>query len=81
MKSQVSFVNINTGKTESFKVGDQVLDAYILRILPKKLLVVRSNGQQETIYVYSNEAKEDTKKMQDTSWSDVLQQQSERSFL
>lgn len=81
MKSQVSFVNTNTGKTESFKVGDKVLDAYILRILPKKVLVIRSNGQQETIYVYSNEAREDTKKMQDTSWSDVIQQQSERSFL
>ncbi len=81
MKSQVSFVNTNTGKTESFKVGDKVLDAYILRILPKKVLVVRSNGQQETIYVYSNEAKEDTTILQDTSWSEVLQQQSEHSFL
>lgn len=81
MKSQVSFVNTNTGKTESFKVGDKVLDAYILRILPKKVLVIRSNGQQETIYVYSNEAREDTHKMQDASWSDVIQQQSERSFL
>ncbi len=81
MKSQVAFVNTNTGKTESYKVGDKVLDAYILRILPKKVIVIRSNGQQETIYVYSNEAREDTKKMQDTSWSDVIQQQSERSFL
>lgn len=81
MKSQVSFVNTNTGKTESFKVGDKVLDAYILRILPKKVLAVRSNGQQETIYVYSNEAKDDTKKMQDTSWSDVIHPQSEHHFL
>jgi type II secretory pathway component PulC len=81
MKSQVSFVNTNTGKTESFKVGDKVLDAYILRILPKKVIVVRSNGQQETIYVYANEAQEDIKEMQDMSWSDVVQQQSEHSYL
>lgn len=81
MKSQVSFVNTSTGKTESFRVGDKILDAYILRILPKKVIVVRSNGQQETIYVYANEAQEDIKEMQDTSWSDVLQQQSEHSYL
>jgi type II secretory pathway component PulC len=81
IKSQVSFVNTNTGNTESFKVGDKVLDAYILRILPKKVIVVRSNGQQETIYVYAQEAKSDTKKMLDTSWSEVIQEQSEGTYL
>lgn len=80
-KSQVSLINTNTGKTESFKVGDKVLDAYILRIFPRKVSVVRSNGQQETIYMYPDEAKLDTTRMQDTTWSDVIQQQSERSYM
>ena len=80
-KSQVSLVNTNTGKTESFRVGEKVLDAYILRINPRKITVIRSNGQQETIYMYPEEAKEDTSNMQDTSWFDVIQQQSERTYL
>jgi type II secretory pathway component PulC len=79
--SQVSLINTNTRKTESFKIGDKVLDAYILHIFPRKITLVRSNGQQETIYLYQEEAKVDTTNMQDTVWADVIQQQSERSYL
>jgi len=80
-KSQISLVNTGTGKTESFKVGDKVLDAYILRIFPHKVSVIRSNGQQETLYMYPDEAKVDTSAMQDTIWPNVIQQQSERAYL
>lgn len=80
-KSQVSLFNTNSGKTESFNIGDKVQDAYILRIFPRKVVVVRSNGQQETIYLYSDDAKLDMARMQDTSWSDVIQQLNAREYL
>lgn len=80
-KSQVSLLNNNTGKTESYKMGDKVFDAYILRIFPTKIIIIRSNGQQETLYLYSDEAKADTAKMQDTSWTDVIEKHGEHNYL
>ena len=74
-QSQVSLLNNNSLKTESLRVGSKILDAYILRIFPRKVIVIRSNGQQETLYMYSEEAKEDTSKMEDTTWADVVQRQ------
>ncbi len=76
-KSQVSLLNTSSLKTESLRIGDKILDAYILRIFPRKVIVIRSNGQQETIYMYPEEAKIDTTRMQDTSWIDVVQRQGE----
>ena len=80
-KSQVSLLNTNTGKTESFKIGDKVSDAYILRIFSTKIIILRSNGQQETLYLYSDEAKDDITKMQDLTWSDVIAKQNESLYL
>ena len=79
--SQVSLMNTNTRRTGSYKVGDKVLDAFILRIFPRKIFIVRSNGQQETLYLYPEEAQLDKILMQDTTWADVIQRQSERSYL
>ncbi len=76
-QSQVSLLNNNSLKTESLRVGDKILDAYILRIFPRKVIVIRSNGQQETLYMYPEEAKLDTTRMQDTMWTDVVQRQGE----
>jgi type II secretory pathway component PulC len=74
-QSQVSFLNTSSLKTESLRIGDKILDAYILRIFPRKVIVIRSNGQQETIYMYGDEAKKDTTSMQDTRWTDIVQRQ------
>ncbi len=76
-KSQVSLLNNNSLKTESLRVGDSILDASIVRIFPHKVIIIRSNGQQETLYMYPEEAKLATTRMQDTSWSDVVQRQGE----
>jgi len=81
MKSQVSLFNTNSGKTESFNCGDKILDAYILRIFPRKILVVRSNGQEEAIYLYQEDAKLAMAQMQDTTWSDVIQQRTSYEYL
>lgn len=47
-----------TTKDDIYKVGDMVEDAQIIRILPHKVLLVRSNGQQETLYVTQKDAYE-----------------------
>lgn len=42
-----------------YRVGDAILDAEIIRIESNKVMFLRSNGQQETVYVSSIEARKD----------------------
>lgn len=79
-KSQVTLININTKKSESYKVGSKLFDAYIIRIFPKKIILIRSNGQQETLYMYPADAQAEIKAMQEASWQDVIQKQSETAY-
>ena len=80
-KSQVTIINNNTRKSESFKMGDKILDAHIIRIFPRKIIIVRSNGQQETLFMYTADAQAELKAMQEVSWTDVVQMQRPSSYL
>ncbi len=40
-----------TQKEENYKVGDHIEDAQIIRIIGNKVILVRSNGQIETLYL------------------------------
>jgi type II secretory pathway component PulC len=80
-KSQVTLINTNTKKSETHKVGEKIFDAYIIRIFPRKIILIRSNGQQETLFMYPADAQAEIKAIQDTSWSNVIQKQSETSYL
>lgn len=80
-KSQVTLINTNTKKSETHKVGDKIFDAYIIRIFSKKIILIRSNGQQETLYMYPTDAQAEIKVLQETSWSDVVQKQSDTAYL
>lgn len=80
-KSQVSFLNTNTRKTTSYKVGEMVMDATVLRIFPRKVIILRSNGQQETLFMYPEDAKAEISELKDVTWNDVVQRQTETQFL
>lgn len=80
-KSQVTVVNNNTKKSESHRLGDKIFDAYIIRIFPKKIIIIRSNGQQETLFMYPVDAQKEIDNLKDVSWDDVVQKQSESVFL
>jgi len=48
-----------TKKEELYKVGDSVLDAELIRIESNKIILIRSNGQQETVFMTSPDAAQD----------------------
>lgn len=79
--SQVSIVNTKTKETESYRVGDKIADAYIIRIFPNKIILIRSNGQQETLYMSPEDAYEEIQKLKETNWTDVVQQQAPDKFI
>lgn len=79
-KSQVSLQDTNSKKTDSYRVGDKILDAYVIRIMPKKAILLRSNGQEETLYLYQEEAQKDIKDLQEISWNQVVEKLSGNSY-
>ena len=68
-KSQVTLVDNSTKKSESYRVGDKLFDAYIIRIFPRKIITIRSNGQQETLFMYSDDAQVESKELKNPSWN------------
>lgn len=80
-KSHVTIVDTNTKKSESYKLGDKLFDAYVVRILPNKIILIRSNGQQETIFKSPEDAQAEIKSLQDTSWIDVVEKKSENLYI
>ena len=46
-------------KENNYRIGELIQDAQILKIFPNRVLVVRSNGQQETLYLREEDAQKD----------------------
>lgn len=48
-----------TKEEQNYQVGDLIEDAQILKILPNRIIIIRSNGQQETLYLREEDAVHD----------------------
>lgn len=79
-KSHATIVNINTKQTKSYRVGDKLFDAYLIRIFPRKVILIRSNGQQESVYLYPDDAKEEIEILKQVTWDNVIQRTSPTTY-
>lgn len=70
-----------SNKEKLYKVGDSVEDAEIIRIYYNKVMLIRSNGQQETLFISSKDAQKDPMYKQDITWSSIIQQTSQTEFM
>lgn len=66
---------------KNYMVGDKIEDAQLIRILRNKIILVRSNGQQETLYVNQYEAELDQQLIAPSDWSSVVQKTGEMSYV
>lgn len=72
----------NKTKQESlYKVGDTILDAEILYIGNNKVIFIRSNGQQETLFVTPDDAQGDPIYSQKDPWTSVTKKVSETEYI
>lgn len=67
--------------TKNYRIGDRIEDAQLIRILGNKIILVRSNGQQETLYVSQYDAELDQKSHWRTNWSSVVQKKGDNNYL
>jgi len=62
-----------TNRETTYRVGDSMEDAQLLKIFNNKIVLLRSNGQQEVIYLRENDAKLDPAYSLIEGWNDVIQ--------
>lgn len=61
-----------TKQATNFYNGDKIQDAQLIRIARNKIILVRSNGQQETLYLDKHDAEIDQLLSQEQDWSSVI---------
>ncbi len=58
--NSIAIVQDSASKAEyNYRIGDFIEDAQLLKIFPHSVIVLRSNGQQETLYLRDEDAMQD----------------------
>lgn len=61
-EKSIAIIQFQDSKEElNYHLGQLISDAQILKIYPNRVLIIRANGQQETLYLKENEAAKDMK--------------------
>jgi type II secretory pathway component PulC len=71
-KNRVIIMDNRTGRDGSYKVGDTIEDAQLIRIFSNKAIFMRSNGQQEVLYLREKDAKIDPMYANTDSWENII---------
>lgn len=80
-KNRALIANNDTKQETAYKVGDVIGDAQLMRIFSNKVIFVRSNGQQEVLYLREKDAKTDPTYVALGGWSDVVKEASPNNYL
>ena len=68
------------GKAKNYKIGNMIEDAQLIRILKNKIILIRSNGQQETLYVSQHDAELEQLLLPDNNWTFIVKKISENNY-
>ena len=71
-KNRAIIEDVATNIENTYKVGDKIDDAQLLRIFSNKVVFIRSNGQQEILYLREKDAQLDPSFASITGWEDVV---------
>jgi len=79
-QGKVILADNNTTMEGVYEVGDKVLDAHIVAIFKNRVILLRSNGQQETLYCNTADARDEVKSVQQSSWAGLAQELGENKY-
>jgi type II secretion system protein C len=80
-KNRAIISDTRTNKETSYRVGDIVEDAQLIKIFSNKVLFLRPNGQQEVLYLRPKDAQLDPTYTQITGFKGISQKMSDNSYL
>ena len=71
-----------TKKDENYKIGDPIEDSQVVRILNNRVVLIRSNGQQETLYLTDKDVLTDPAFIDDSDdWAHLIKKISDNHYL
>jgi hypothetical protein len=70
-----------TKQEGTYKIGDKVADAQLIRIFGNKIILLRTNGQQEVLYLREQDARMDASYTMIDEWSTVIKALNNTSFM
>lgn len=70
-----------TGQESSYQIGDRIEDAQLIRIMSNKIIFLRSNGQQEVLYLKERDAQSDPAFTFLDDWSKVIRSVSYNHYI
>ena len=79
-KSRAIIIDGKTLVQKMYSIGDMIEDAELLRIFENSVLFVRSNGQEETLFINQQAAHEDHDFNYNTSWDGVVLKQDDTLY-
>lgn len=80
-KNRAIIANNKTKREDMYKVGDIIEDAQLIRIFRNKIIFIRSNGQQEVLYLREQDAKFDPAFAILDDWDNVIRKISNNNYL
>ncbi len=80
-KNSAIIANNKTNQEAPYKVGDKIEDAQLMRIFNNKVIFIRSNGQQEVLYLRQKDAELDPLYAIIDGWEAVVQKELENKYL
>ncbi len=80
-KNRAIIQDNKTTAEKTYKVGDAVEDAQLIRIFSNKIILLRSNGQQEVLYLREQDAQLDPAYAAIASWADAIQEVKKDQFV
>jgi len=74
-KNRAIIADNKTNKELTYKVGSAIEDAQLIRILSNKVIFLRSNGQQEVLYLREKDAELDPVYTIIDNWDGIIQKE------
>jgi len=80
-KNRAIIADNKTKREDMYKVGEIIEDAQLIRIFRNKVVFLRSNGQQEVLYLREQDAKFDPAFAIIDGWDSVIQKVDDNNYL
>jgi type II secretion system protein C len=80
-KNRAIIEDEETGKERMYKISESIEDAKLLRIMPNKVILMRTNGQQEILYLREKDTKLDPLYATLKGWDTVLKKVDAQEYI
>lgn len=80
-KNRAIIADTKTNKEMLYKVGDFIEDAQLIKIFNKKIIFLRTNGQQEVLYLRDVDAQNDPSYLSISDWGTIAQKVSDNNYV